>query len=288
MLSLMVIATMWSCQNDLTDPDKDDLENQGTNQGQTQLSVGQYSLVVDGEAITGLEIETSSSGRVIAISQPVYVTNEGEFYTPNARVHGCEIESNSAESMYGYLVTSSAGEVTNGFSFYPKSITHSYLMSSTYVITASLSGTFTNEEGVTKTIAFSVVAQGKAPPSPDSYEPNNTIASASLLTIGVESPVLNLHVADDVDFFRFLALPGKTYSIETFIPSDSNIDTILTHYSSEGTYLDENDDWADGLESKIEVVNSSASNQLYYFKVSEFSEGEFGEDYTIKVTDITL
>lgn len=86
----------------------------------------------------------------------------------------------------------------------------------------------------------------------------------------------------DIDWFSFDAEAGSTYTITTN-GGVEDTDTVLVLYDTDGTtYLNRNDDYADGSFSS-QIVWDCPSTGTYYFKVRGFSEGETG-DYSISVT----
>jgi hypothetical protein len=90
---------------------------------------------------------------------------------------------------------------------------------------------------------LSVYEEGADLLAPDSYESDDTLASAR--TISLAEPQLhNVHVAGDHDWLSFQAEMGITYSIETH-NLGPEIDTVLYLYDADGQELAQDDDGAD-------------------------------------------
>ena len=79
--------------------------------------------------------------------------------------------------------------------------------------------------------------------------------------------------ANDEDYFSFQAERGRRYTIETSVPSDSDVDTVITLYSANGSVLEEDDDGGDGVASKI--VWTAPSSATYYVRVEGLSTGGY-------------
>ncbi|MCH8206941.1 MAG: hypothetical protein IH956_08045, partial [Chloroflexi bacterium] len=109
------------------------------------------------------------------------------------------------------------------------------------------------------TIIFVVVPQPTPTPTaiPVFDDHGDSIATATFIGEGQMPGRIN--PASDVDFFRFSAQAGITYTIEVHL--ETHPDTVLTLYSSIGAFLDENDDATDlGTGSRITWTASVAGN----------------------------
>ena len=80
--------------------------------------------------------------------------------------------------------------------------------------------------------------------------------------------------ASDADYFSFQAERGREYTIETSIPSSSDVDTFVTLYRSNGLSLGENDDGGGGYASKL--VWTAPSSGTYYVKVDGLGDSTGG------------
>ncbi len=110
----------------------------------------------------------------------------------------------------------------------------------------------------------------------DSYEPDNTIETATTFTVG-ESQERTLHDSDDTDFVTFTATAGTTYILETFIDSTAETDTNLVLYNSDTFMLAENDDNIN-LESLIEWT--ADVDGTYVLEIQSYYQGP----YTLQIT----
>ena len=109
---------------------------------------------------------------------------------------------------------------------------------------------------------------------PDTYEPDDTMSQASTITVGT-SQQHNFHQPGDVDWIKFYASSGCTYTIETYNLGD-NCDTVIYLYDSYGNLIDSNDDGGYELyASKIEFTPSQSG--YYYVKVEHFDSSAYGD-----------
>ena len=108
----------------------------------------------------------------------------------------------------------------------------------------------------------------------DQYEPDDSIDEASEIAPG-ESQERTLQDSADVDVVIFTAVEGKTYTIETSIADSDYTDTELTLYTSEGSYIDENDDKDENTyESMLEWT--APTSGVYTIEVTTISPGPYG------------
>ena len=121
------------------------------------------------------------------------------------------------------------------------------------------SGSASDQQGYRAMVrTFNVVAAAPADDHGDSRSSATRISSGS----GANGVI---GTASDADYFSFQAQRGRKYTIETSIPSDSDVDTRIRLYAANGSLLDEDDDGSDGYASKIEWT--APSSAAYYVKV---------------------
>jgi hypothetical protein len=109
---------------------------------------------------------------------------------------------------------------------------------------------------------------------PDTLEPNDSMASAVALTLGV-TQTHQIAAPGDADWVVFTATAGMTYTLYT-TRLEADGDTVLRLYSADGvTELGASDD-ARGYASRI-VFTASASG-AYFARVSHWDTGIFGCD----------
>jgi beta propeller repeat protein len=122
------------------------------------------------------------------------------------------------------------------------------------------------------------------PPEADSYEPDDTYAQASTITVDGASQSHNFHVAGDNDWVKFSATLGTIYVIETF-NLGSNCDTYMYLYDTDGTTLiTYDDDSGEGLASRI--TWTAPADGTYYICIRHYNSNTYGPDtnYDLKVT----
>lgn len=124
-------------------------------------------------------------------------------------------------------------------------------------------------------------------PNGDPFEPDNTPAQATPLTVNGSSQTHDFHIAGDQDWIEFSTTIGTNYIIET-----SNLgiasDTYLFLYDTNGTtLLESNDDGGVGLASKIQWT--APANGTYFVKVRHYNNSTYGPDtnYDLAVTSTT-
>jgi len=121
-------------------------------------------------------------------------------------------------------------------------------------------------------VAQAQVATATPTPStcgPDSYEPDDSSAQASLLTVGAAAQNHNFDHRGDVDWLRFDAIAGRYYDVWT--DNLLGADTILFLVDVDGqTDLAQNDDDPNrGLASRI--VWKAPDTGTYYIRVEEYN-----------------
>lgn len=120
----------------------------------------------------------------------------------------------------------------------------------------------------------------------DSYEPDNTLATARPITVNGSAQRHNFHVAGDLDWVYFDISSGYRYTIRTFNLGSCS-DTVLELYDSSGTTrLAYDDDGGGGLASRIEFI--ALTNTRLNLKVRHYSASASGPctQYDLEVTRI--
>ncbi len=119
----------------------------------------------------------------------------------------------------------------------------------------------------------------------DSYEPDNTLATARPITVGAPAQRHNFHVADDHDWVYFDVTAGNAYRMRTFNLGSCS-DTVLGLYNSAGMLLAYNDDYSE-LASQIDY--QATSNARLYLMVRHYSSSVSGActQYDLEVTQIS-
>ena len=124
----------------------------------------------------------------------------------------------------------------------------------------------------------------------DAYEPDNNIAQSKEIALG--SAGQDKELICSVDFVHFAAESGKSYRIDI----DSDFDSYLVLYDSDGNFEDENDDSftidTEGNEADATLEWDCYSTGTYYVRISDLGYEywdemeEFG-DYNISVEEIS-
>ena len=119
---------------------------------------------------------------------------------------------------------------------------------------------------------------------PDAYEPDDTPANAKQIPTDGTIQTHNFDKAGDVDWIKFDAIEGKTYTIDT-LNLGSNCNTVIELYAPDGTtFIDYNDDF-DTLASRIDFECPQGKSGTYYVKVRNYNSNTFGANtnYDIRV-----
>ncbi|MFO0806899.1 MAG: pre-peptidase C-terminal domain-containing protein [Gemmataceae bacterium] len=134
------------------------------------------------------------------------------------------------------------------------------------------------------TNSYSMTFNGPAAPSGDSFESNNTVATAS--NLGSLSAVsnysnLSIHNASDVDFYRFTTANAGAANVSiNFTHSVGDLDMVV--YGSDGTTIV----GSSGGTTNTESVNfTSAAGGTYYVKVYGYSSATGA--YTMRISPPT-
>ena len=107
---------------------------------------------------------------------------------------------------------------------------------------------------------------------PDSYEPDDSIDDAGVISVG-ELQFRTLHDEDDVDYVRVHGVAGASYSAYTQL-IDGGPDTILSLFGDDGTFLMSNDDVGSGTEEgdlSSRLSWNSPTEADYYLLVEAYS-----------------
>lgn len=122
-------------------------------------------------------------------------------------------------------------------------------------------------------------------------EPNDTAANAQPLFKNAGKVTGNLSSGDDVDFYRFTLTETSSLNVEIVLAEvdggscangDSDPDTVLYLFDSQGKILREDDDSGDGNCSKL-VLNRLAPGD-YFLRVNDFSFRSANDLYQLDVT----
>jgi hypothetical protein len=109
---------------------------------------------------------------------------------------------------------------------------------------------------------------------PDGYEDDDDPGTARTIGTGGSPHDHNYCGAGDQDWAKFNASAGVNYTIQTG-NLGAECDTVLTLYDTDGTtQLAFNDDYAEGLDSRIDYVFSSAGT--YYVKSEHYDANQYG------------
>ena len=138
-----------------------------------------------------------------------------------------------------------------------------YFRSQTFSYTISLSGT--------------CGGGGTAPPSGDSYEPDDSMSSATYISLG-QSQSHTIDPPGDVDYLVFELSSSCTVTIET--SGSSGGDTVIDLYDSSGSLIEEDDDSGSGYWSRIVA---SLSPGTYYVSVRAYFRSQTFS-YTISLS----
>ena len=110
--------------------------------------------------------------------------------------------------------------------------------------------------------------------NPDAHEEDDDASTATVIGTDGSAQAHNYCGAGDHDWARFTVAAGVTYTIQTG-ELGAESDTMLTLYASDGsTQLAFNDDYAEGLDSRIDYVFPSAGT--YYVKSEHYDDSRYG------------
>ncbi len=128
------------------------------------------------------------------------------------------------------------------------------------------------------TLTATPTATLPAPACPDAYEPDNVWTQAKTLAVGAAAQRHSVHQAADVDFVKFLAAAGESYTVRAFnLGGRPANDTTLTLYGTDGTtqiaFNDEHHDEELGA-SRLEW--QAPASGVYFVKVAQFDPSAGG------------
>jgi hypothetical protein len=119
------------------------------------------------------------------------------------------------------------------------------------------------------------------PPKPDSYENDNTAATAKPITLGTPQQH-TFSDASDVDWVRFTVTQAGSYEIRSTAVADSSLDSYLELYDTSERSINENDDDGDSLDARI---RQKLEPGTYLIKVHTLNSELLGDSrYTLSVS----
>jgi hypothetical protein len=119
------------------------------------------------------------------------------------------------------------------------------------------------------------------PITPDNWEPDNSVADASLIRVG-ETQSHNLHVEADHDWMYFEAEEGATYVMETSNLGGA-IDTVIHLYDGYGNELASDDDGAEEFWTSRLRWTATEGGSLY-FMTGDLGDNEAGSGTSYEVS----
>ena len=133
--------------------------------------------------------------------------------------------------------------------------------------TTSRSRGYSNNTGA---YGLSVEAEPQTAPGPTPPADDHGDSRSDATSVDVNASAWgSIEVGDDVDFFSFNAVSGRSYTIETRLETLS--DSVITLYDAGGSYIDDNDDISDSdLASRIEWT--APSSGTYYVRVEGYGD----------------
>ncbi|MEF3274860.1 MAG: M4 family metallopeptidase [Chloroflexus sp.] len=122
--------------------------------------------------------------------------------------------------------------------------------------------------------------------TPDSYEPDNSAATARSITVNGAAQSHNFHIAGDQDWVTFNAVAGTVYTIQTS-GLQSNADTVLGLFGNNGSLLlAQNDDYGGTRASRISWL--ATTNAPLHVRVTNFGNvGGANTGYSLTITAST-
>lgn len=130
------------------------------------------------------------------------------------------------------------------------------------------------------TIIFSILTSALLPAwalSPDSYENDNIISQAALITLNGKSQSHNFHTQGDEDWVKFYGIKTETYTIKVSNPGE-DCDAIVELYDTDGATMLKSKDF--GLQGENESMDwECPEHGIYYVRISHYLQS-FGEKMT--------
>ena len=151
--------------------------------------------------------------------------------------------------------------------------------------TSTTTPTSTHTPTPTSTPTNTPTATPTATVAPDAFEPDNSSAQASVITVNGAAQSHNFQPASDEDWVKFTAVKDALYTIFT-----SNLgaiaDTILELYDTDGTtLLDGNDD---SIAKASRIDWTASADGTYFVRVTNKPPGAFGHGaaYSFRITAV--
>jgi hypothetical protein len=120
----------------------------------------------------------------------------------------------------------------------------------------------------------------------DAYEPNNTFAQATTVSVGASICNATFWPVGDVDYYRFFAKAGSRYRVRTFNLS-AGVDTVLTVYNPQGNEIGRNDDFGPVGTLASQVEFTAVADGFYFaFLQNKDPSDPAGRTYCLEVTEI--
>lgn len=120
----------------------------------------------------------------------------------------------------------------------------------------------------------------------DSYEPNNTLNTATTLAAGAPRTCsLTLWPAGDEDYFKFVGKQGSAYSVATIIQT-AGLDTELFAYNTQGDLIGQNDDVVQGNLSSLVYITANVDGFYYVRVINRDPSNPAGKTYCIEIKEI--
>jgi oligopeptide transport system substrate-binding protein len=121
-----------------------------------------------------------------------------------------------------------------------------------------------------------------AMPCPDAYEPDDEWLHARSIVVGAPAQGHSFHPVGDVDFVKFPALAGETYTMRAFnLGGRPDNDTTLTLYDVNGTTpLAYNDEHPFEEPGASRIVWEAADAGTYFLKAAQFNPAMGGCELT--------
>ncbi len=130
---------------------------------------------------------------------------------------------------------------------------------------------------------------------PDSYEPDNTMETAKVLSLNTQNAIhvelsgyewhqfRNFYETDDEDWVKFYAIAGETYKIIAK-PLGKNCDTMIEIYDAGGNRIKGPVDDYFGPDDTAEYAEWNApSDGVYYAKITLYGEYGEGTEYELQL-----
>jgi hypothetical protein len=117
-------------------------------------------------------------------------------------------------------------------------------------------------------------------------EPNNTIAQANPINVGLGNAITATLTSNDDDYYQFNTIAGRTYVIETFNIQGQigGVATGLWLYNSAGTLVKDDKYGSAGVgDADASIVLKSVDNAVYYIKVADREMSTWAGTYSLRL-----